>query len=55
MQQWLSEHADKQINQVIAAPRTLDVDQIERPAWHADVSPVRGLWSLEGVLSPLSR
>ena len=57
MQQLLSEHADKQINQVIVMRlcNNLDVDQIERPVWHADVSPVKGLWSLEGVLSPLSR
>ena len=42
-QQWLTEHADKQINQVIVM--YLDVDQIERPASPADVSPVKGILS----------
>ena len=42
-QQWLSEHADKQINLVIVM--YLDVDQIERPTSPADVSPVKGILS----------
>ena len=42
-QQWVSEHADKKINQVIVM--YLDVDQIERPASPADVSPVKGILS----------
>ena len=42
-QQWLSEHADKKINQVIVM--YLNVDQIERPASPADVSPVKGIQS----------